>query len=119
MSKWNKWKLTHKETGLSFNEYRRQLPLCAKDGNRIYKEYLADLHNNEVIPVMLTSGILAVYVGIEHYPYMFYLDNKEWSVTMIPASPKPTTYKCGCCDGSGEYGKSVCPACSGSGESGT
>ena len=84
MSKWNKWKLIHKETGLSFNEYRNKHPIKSKDG------FSFDLKAHKVAePVMLRSGVLAVYEesGIRCYPYMFFLDNKEWRVIMTPATP--------------------------------
>ncbi len=85
MSKWNKWKLIHKETGLSFNQYRNTHPVRSKNG---YGPYSLDGYKVE--PVMLTSGALAVYVDSEYEPYMFFLDNKEWRVIMVPASPAPT-----------------------------
>lgn len=82
MSKWNKWKLTHKQSGLSFNQYRRKYnKIKSKDGEE------HDIDGYKVEPVMLMSGILAVYVAAGYYPYMFFLDNKEWSVTMTPATP--------------------------------
>lgn len=91
MSKWNKWKLTHKQSGLSFNQYRRKYnKIKSKDGEE------HDIDGYKVEPVMLMSGILAVYVVAGRArarwrrlppPYMFFLDNKEWSVTMTPATP--------------------------------
>jgi hypothetical protein len=82
MSKWNKWKLIHKETGLSFNEYRNKNPVRSKDGRGPYT-----LNECKVEPVMLTSGVLAVYVVRFYEQYMFFLDNKEWRVIMTPATP--------------------------------
>lgn len=83
MSKWNKWKLTHKQSGLSFNQYRSKNKIKSKDG------FDYDLKESKVEPVMLRSGVLAVYVDAHYYPYMVFLDNKEWSVTMTPAPPLP------------------------------
>lgn len=85
MSKWNKWKLTHKQSGLSFNEYRKSYWVRSK----ITSYNLTEYETAKIIPVMLRSGVLAVYVDVEYYPYMFFLDNKEWSVTMTPATPLP------------------------------
>lgn len=84
MSKWNKWKLTHKQSGLSFNEYRKRYPIRSKT---ILQYHLSEYETAKIIPVMLRSGVLAVYVNADYYPYMFFLDNKEWSVTMTPATP--------------------------------
>ena len=81
MSKWNKWKLVHKETGLSFNQYRNKYRVKDKD------VFDHDLKGYKVEPVMLTSGILAVYVDNKYDSYMFFLDNKEWRVIMVPATP--------------------------------
>lgn len=81
MSKWNKWKLIHKETGLSFNQYRN---IYRVRGNDVFDH---DLKEYKVEPVMLTSGILAVYVDNKYDSYMFFLDNKEWRVIMTPATP--------------------------------
>ena len=81
MSKWNKWKLIHKETGLSFNQYREKYPIKCTDG------FDYNLEGYKVEPVMLRSGVLAIYVAASHYPYMFFLDNKEWRVIMTPATP--------------------------------
>jgi hypothetical protein len=86
MSKWNKWKLIHKETGFSFNQYREKHWIKSQ----ITSYDLTKHERGKVIPVMLRSGVLAVYVNQAYYPYMFFLDNKEWSVIMVPASPLPT-----------------------------
>jgi hypothetical protein len=89
MSKWNKWKLIHKETGLSFNEYRKKYSIKPKD--YICSRDLSDLSNSEVIPVLLRTGIPAIYVGRNNFcgdcPYMLFLDNKEWRVIMVLATP--------------------------------
>lgn len=86
MSKWNKWKLIHKETGLSFNQYREKYWIKSK----ITSYDLTKHEPGKVIPVMLRSGVLAVYVDQSYYPYMFFLDNKEWRAIMTPATPPPT-----------------------------
>ena len=69
MSKWNKWKLIHKETGLTFKQYQKSI-------NVESKKY----------PVMLMSGVLAEYDPEPYYPSLTFLDNKEWRVEMRPAN---------------------------------
>jgi len=81
MSKWNRWKLIHKETGLTFNQYAKEHTIMAHDGRTIYENF------GELRPVLLRSGIPAVYVDTPWYPYMFFLVNKEWEVIMKPATP--------------------------------
>lgn len=71
--KWLKWKLIHKETGLSFNQYYRKNFINTPSGSYNYKDC-------KLIPVLLQSGITAFYVDQPYYPYMSFLINKEWTV---------------------------------------
>lgn len=73
-SKWLKWKLIHKETGLTFKQYHKKYPIV--DNNGTERHYKSD----KLIPVLLTSGIPAVYVDQEYYPFLFFLRNKDWIV---------------------------------------
>jgi len=73
-SKWLKWKMIHKETGLTFNQYYRIYPLIDNNGIKYY------LKNEKVIPVLLQSGVPAVYVDQPYYPYAFFLQNKDWII---------------------------------------
>lgn len=73
-NKWLKWKLIHKETGLTFNQYYKKHSIIDNDG--IERSYQSD----KLIPVLLTSGIPAVYVDQAYYPSMFFLRNKDWIV---------------------------------------
>ena len=76
MSKWNRWKLIHKETGKTFNQ-------LVRDGQ--FKNY----HKNiKLIPVLLDSGYPAYYNPQPYYPYLEALDAKEWKIIIKPASPE-------------------------------
>ena len=70
MSKWNRWKLIHKETGLTFKQYQQSRGSADKDD----------------IVVMLESGMPAIYNNTPYYPSIRYLNNKEWRIEMKPAS---------------------------------
>ena len=76
MSKWNRWKLIHKETGKTFKQ-------LVKDGQ--FQNYHKD---DKLIPVLLDSGYPAYYNTQAYYPYLNMLDAKEWKVIMKPASPE-------------------------------
>jgi len=80
MSKWNRWKLIHKETGMTFRQYYKSG--LFQHGGISYKE------NDELIPVLLDSGYPAFYNKEPFYPYMEVLDAKDWKVIMKPASPE-------------------------------
>lgn len=83
MSKWNKWKLIHKETGLTFNQYYQEFGIKTNAG------YIYNVDkNHKLVPVLLQSGIPAVYVDQAYYPSMFFLNNKEWEIVVTVASPK-------------------------------
>ena len=73
-SKWLKWKMIHKETGLTFNQYYRKHPLVDNEG------CLRDYKDDKLIPILLQSGIPAVYVDQAFYPCMFFLQNKDWII---------------------------------------
>ena len=73
MSKWNRWKLIHKETGLTFKQYQKKMGRDDPDD----------------IPVLLQSGIPAIYNNTPYYPSIRYLNNKEWRIDMKPATVKP------------------------------
>lgn len=74
MSKWNKWKLIHKETGLTFKQYSKKYKIMDNNG------LLYGYQNEKLIPVLLQSGIPAVYIDQAYYPSMFFLNNKEWKI---------------------------------------
>ena len=76
MSKWNRWKLIHKETGKTFKQLvqDRQFPPYRKD--------------DKLIPVLLDSRYPAYYNTQTYYPYLKVLDAKYWKVIMKPASPE-------------------------------
>ncbi|REK50845.1 MAG: hypothetical protein DWQ49_14995 [Bacteroidetes bacterium] len=76
MSKWNRWKLIHKETGKTFKQ-------LVRDGQ--FQNYDED---DKLIPVLLESGYPAYYNTQAYYPYMNMLDAKEWKIIMKPASPE-------------------------------
>ncbi len=76
MSKWNRWKLIHKKTGKTFKQLLR---------SGQFENYGKD---EKLIPVLLDSGRPAYYNDQEFYPYMRFLNNKEWEVVMTPASPE-------------------------------
>ena len=76
MSKWNRWKLIHKETGKTFKQLVRDAQ---------FQNYAKD---DELIPVLLDSGYPAYYNTQAYYPYLNMLDAKEWKVIMKPASPE-------------------------------
>lgn len=76
MSKWNRWKLIHKETGLTFNQFYRKYSVKDKDG------VLHDYQRDKLIPVLLDSGMPAIYNTEKWYPYLFFLKNCEWIVEM-------------------------------------
>lgn len=80
--KWNRWKLTHKETGLTFNQYYRKFPVKGSDG--IVYDYRGI--GEKLIPILLDSGMPAVYIDTTYYPGMFFLVNSEWDVVMKPTS---------------------------------
>ncbi len=69
MSKWNRWKLIHRETGLTFNQYQKSIGIDSK-------EY----------PVMLQSGLPAIYDPEPYYPSIRFLENSEWRIEMKPAT---------------------------------
>ena len=76
MSKWNRWKLIHKETGKTFKQ-------LVQDGQfQNYAKY------DKLIPVLLDSGYPAYYNSQAYYPYLQMLDAKEWKIIMKPASPE-------------------------------
>ena len=79
MSKWNRWKLVHKETGLTFNQHHQKHGTRDVDGIHRTKGMY---NSKDMIPVLLESGIPAVYVQEQYYPFMFFLNNKEWEVRM-------------------------------------
>jgi len=68
MSKWNRWKLIHVETGLTYRQYQKKFNL---DPNKY--------------PVMLQSGVPAIYDPEPYYPSISFLENKEWRIEMKPA----------------------------------
>lgn len=72
-SKWLKWKMIHKETGLTFNQYYREHPLIDNNGIKY------PLQDSKVIPALLQSGVPVVYVD-DCYPYAFFLQNKDWII---------------------------------------
>ena len=72
MSKWNRWKLIHKETGLTYHEYQKSLG-----------------HDTDKYPVMLQSGVPAIYDPEPYYPSIDFLNNKEWRIEMKPATVIP------------------------------
>jgi len=76
MSKWNRWKLIHKETGKTFKQ-------LVRDGQ--FQNYDKD---DELIPVLLDSGYPAYYNIQAYYPYLNMLDVKEWKIIMKQASPE-------------------------------
>ena len=76
MSKWNRWKLIHKETGKTFKQ-------LVQDGE--FQNYHKD---DKLIPVLLDSGYPAYYNSQAYYPYLNMLGAKEWEVIMKPASPE-------------------------------
>ena len=76
MSKWNRWKIIHKETGKTFKQ-------LVRDGQ--FQNYDKDY---ELIPVLLDSGYPAYYNTQAYYPYLNMLDAKEWKIIMKPASPE-------------------------------
>ena len=76
MSKWNRWKLIHKETGKTFKQ-------LVRDGQ--FKHYRKD---DKLIPVLLDSGYPAYYHTQRYYPYMEILDARDWKIIMKPASPE-------------------------------
>ena len=69
-SKWLKWRIIHKETGLTFNQYFQKYPIVDNNGCERYGE--------KMFPVLLESGIPAIYVDQEYYPCLFFLNNKDW-----------------------------------------
>jgi hypothetical protein len=73
-NKWLKWKMIHKETGLTFNQFYKKYPIIDNDG------YARSYKDDKLIPVLLQSGIPAVYVDQPYYPYMFFLQNKDWII---------------------------------------
>jgi hypothetical protein len=68
MSKWNRWKLIHKETGLTFRQYQ-----------------IMRGSTSEEYPVLLQSGIPAVFNPEPYYPSIRFLENREWRIEMKPA----------------------------------
>tara|TARA_Y100000296_G_C5059874_1_gene199230 strand:- start:419 stop:718 length:300 start_codon:yes stop_codon:yes gene_type:complete len=76
MSKWNRWKLIHKETGKTF----KQLVRAGE-----FKHYKSSA---ELIPVLLVTGVPAYYNTDKYYPYMEILDARDWKIIMKPASPE-------------------------------
>lgn len=76
MSKWNRWKLIHKETGKTFKQLVR---------NGQFQNYDKD---DKLIPVLLDGGYPAYYNTQTYYPYLNMLDGKQWKIIMKPASPE-------------------------------
>lgn len=72
MNNIQKWKLIHKETGLTFKQYRKKNDILDHTG------LIRNADN--MFPVILESGRLAVYVDREYYPCLFFLNNNDWSV---------------------------------------
>lgn len=72
-SKWLKWKMIHKETRLTFNQYYRKYPLVDSHGTNY------SLQDSKVIPALLQSGVPVVYVD-DRYPYAIFLQNKDWII---------------------------------------
>jgi len=70
MSKWNRWKLIHRETGLTFKQYQKSV---GRD-------------DPEDVPVLLQSGTPAIYNNTDYYPSIRFLENKEWRIEMKPAT---------------------------------
>ena len=82
MSKWNRWKLINKESGLSFKQHY-------KTGKRFKNKRGRSTRyspSSELIPVLLDSGIPAYYNTEQDYPYLEILDPKEWIIIMKPAT---------------------------------
>ena len=79
MSKWNKFKLIHKETGLSARQYAKSSRFVDSSGSTWGVEY------REVVPVLLDSGAPAIYVNTPYYPYLIILKPSDWLVRMRPA----------------------------------
>jgi hypothetical protein len=46
-------------------------------------------HDPEDVPVLLQSGIPAIYNDAPYYPSIRFLNNKEWRIEMKPATVKP------------------------------
>ena len=93
MSKWNRWKLIHKETGLSFKQYIKSHKVT--DNNGLEHDWSRD----KCFPVMLDSGIPAVYIDQAYYPSLYFLRNTDWKIEMKrneeSESIEPNTYKRG------------------------
>jgi hypothetical protein len=73
-SKWLKWRMIHKETGLTFKQYYKKYPLIDNFGTENHRQ------EDKLILVLLQSGIPAVYVDQPYYPCMFFLQNKDWII---------------------------------------
>lgn len=89
MSKWNKWKLIHRETGMTFNQYRQKFKIKMKDGT------INDMsHPKEKYmwyePVLLQGGYPAVYNQnfsyYENASGLYFLDAKDWKIEMRPSN---------------------------------
>lgn len=72
MSKWNRWTLINKNTGLTFKQYYK----AGHMGTLIKDEKL--------IPVLLDSGVPAYYHDTAYYPSLTILNSSEWIVKMRP-----------------------------------
>ena len=82
MSKWNKWKLIHKETQMTFSQYINDVGYVnTKSGSVVQKR-----NEQKWIPVILQSGIPAVYIEQDYYPYLFFLKASDWLIQMNPAT---------------------------------
>lgn len=64
--------MIHKETGLTFNQYKQKHSILDHNG------FIRD--KEKMFPVLLESGIPAVYVDQEYYPFLFFLNNKDWII---------------------------------------
>lgn len=83
---WHRWKLIHKETGLTFKQKAR--PENGGINYYINKSKSDSITNQSssdditMIPVLLTHGYPAVYFDEDYYPSMSFLVAKEWIVKM-------------------------------------
>lgn len=76
MSKWNKWKLVHRETQLTFKQFIKTNKV------RTSTDYMIDWSKSKVTPVLLENGIPAVYNHEPYYPSLTFLYNKDWEVIL-------------------------------------
>lgn len=73
-SKWLKWRMTHKVTGLTFNQYIQKHKVVINTG--LEQSFIGI----KCFPVLLSSGIPAIYVDQEYYPYLVFLRNTDWII---------------------------------------